>query len=198
MDLGKATQISAESAAQLQEGISLLLSRWTALQMAVESEWGGPDSRLKSKQLVADIFSWLTQSKDPLYIDDLEDFLDEFMLALNTEIADGSIEEIAEKLMIMHEECLEGNFQSVQILKETHPPRRVVPHVRQALSDDTGSDVESIGNDDSSEMAIDALESRSNINHEEPMVDEPRANEAVEAEDEWTKVSSRRNKGRKK
>ena len=71
MDPEKARQISAESAAQLQEGISLLLSRWSALQMAVENEWGGHDSRLKSHQLASDIFSWLTQSKGILIVHNL-------------------------------------------------------------------------------------------------------------------------------
>lgn len=31
---------------------------------------------------------------EPIYIDDLENMLDEFMLSLNTEIDDGSIEEV--------------------------------------------------------------------------------------------------------
>ncbi|KAI3783589.1 hypothetical protein L1987_42673 [Smallanthus sonchifolius] len=44
---------------------------------------------------------------EALYVDQLENLLDDFMLSLNTEIDDG-IEEIAESLMIMHEECLEG------------------------------------------------------------------------------------------
>ena len=194
MDPEKARQISAESAAQLQEGISLLLSRWSALQMAVENEWGGHDSRLKSHQLAADIFSWLTQSKEPLYIDDLENMLDEFMLSLNTEIADGSIEEIAEKVMIMLEECLEGNYKSIQILKETNPPMGVVPHIRQGTSDD---DDESVGEDDSSEMVVDAPQSQANPNHKDMMVDEPRQNVAAEVDDGWTVVASKRNKGRR-
>ncbi|THG05988.1 hypothetical protein TEA_000246 [Camellia sinensis var. sinensis] len=196
MDPGKVAQLSAENAAQLQEGINLLLSRWSALQMAVENEWGGRDSRLKSQQLAADIFSWLTQSKEPLYIDDLENMLDEFMLSLNTEIADGSVEEIAEKLMVMHEECLEGDYKSIQILKETNPPRGVVPHIRQddSSDDDNNDDDGSIGDDDSSEMVVDAPKSQSNMNNNDMMVDEPRPNTAAEAEDGWTVVASKRNK----
>ena len=33
--------------------------------------------------------------------------------------------------MIMHEECLEGNFQSIQRLREV--PTVPVPHVRQVI-----------------------------------------------------------------
>ncbi|KAA8536951.1 hypothetical protein F0562_029429 [Nyssa sinensis] len=194
-----ATQLPAEGAGHLQEGISLLLSRWSALQMAVQNEWGGRDSCQKPQQLAVDILSWFTQSKEPLYIDDLEDMLDEFMLSLNTEIGDGSIEEIAEKLMIMHEECLEGNYKSIESLKENIPPRVAVPHIRQAVSDDEDSDDdnESLGNEASSDMAVDPPESQSNLNQKDITVDERRPKEAAEAEDGWVVVSSRRNRGRR-
>ncbi|KAK6147209.1 hypothetical protein DH2020_018121 [Rehmannia glutinosa] len=114
--------LTAEAAVQLQEGITLTLSRWAALRMAIENEWGGRDSLQKSQQLGDLLFHRLTQSKEQVYIDDIEDMLDEFMLSLNTEIGDGSIEEIAENLMVMREECLEGNFDSIKRLKETNVP----------------------------------------------------------------------------
>lgn len=56
-------QLSDESSVKLQEGINLLLSRWSSLQVAVENEFGGRDSRKRSQQLPIDIFSWFTQSK---------------------------------------------------------------------------------------------------------------------------------------
>ncbi|KAL7137361.1 hypothetical protein ABFS83_10G086200 [Erythranthe nasuta] len=109
---------TAEAAAQLQEGINLVLSRWTALRMAVENEWGGRTSAQKSQQFSRDIFHRLTQSKE-LYIHEVNNMLEEFMLSLNTEIEDGSIEEIAEKMMVMREECLQGNYDSITTLKKT-------------------------------------------------------------------------------
>ncbi|EOY05705.1 hypothetical protein QUC31_016646 [Theobroma cacao] len=103
------TRQKPEAASHLQEEITLLLSRWHGLQMAVQNQWGGHDSFQKSQQLAADIFSWFSQSK-ALQIEDLENLLHESMLlSLNTEIEDGSIEEVAEQLMIMHEEYLHGN-----------------------------------------------------------------------------------------
>ena len=45
------------------EGISMLLSRWTALQMAVQNQWGGRDSFMKSQQLAYEINSWFSQPK---------------------------------------------------------------------------------------------------------------------------------------
>ncbi|KAK9168770.1 hypothetical protein Syun_000910 [Stephania yunnanensis] len=102
------------------EGITLLLSQWTALQMAVENEWGGRDSRNKSQILASDVFTWFTQSKEPLYIDDLERILEEcLLLSFNTEAEDGSIEEVAEELMIMHEDFLQGNYEAVDKLRKS-------------------------------------------------------------------------------
>lgn len=60
---GPPPQLSPESAPLFSEGISLVLSRWSALQMAIENEWGGRGSRALAEQLGSDIFSWFTQSK---------------------------------------------------------------------------------------------------------------------------------------
>ncbi|KAM3400975.1 hypothetical protein ACQJBY_005660 [Aegilops geniculata] len=59
--------LSPQANAALQEGIGLVFGRWTALQMAVENEWGGPDSRAKADQLAASILSWFTNSKGTIY-----------------------------------------------------------------------------------------------------------------------------------
>lgn len=41
--------------------------------------------------------------------------------------------QIAESLMIMHDKCLEGNYQSIQILREADPPAVVVPQIQVGL-----------------------------------------------------------------
>ncbi|XP_059434826.1 uncharacterized protein LOC132167814 [Corylus avellana] len=99
-------QKGSEAISSLGEEISFLLSRWNGLQMAVQNQWGGHDSLQKSHQLATDISSWFSQSKArPLCVEDLENLLHESMLfSFNTEIEDGSIEEVAEQLMIMHED----------------------------------------------------------------------------------------------
>ncbi|XP_009801789.1 uncharacterized protein LOC107807895 [Nicotiana tabacum] len=192
-------QLTAEGAAQFQEGIGLVLGRWTALQMAIENDWGGRGSREKSNQLNVDIFSAFTNSKEKVYMDDIEEILDEFMLSLNTEVNDGSLEEVAEKLMFMHEECLEGNFNSIKLLRETNVGRKPATYVRQDASDDDNSSDdgnENLGNN-SSDMAIDSVETQSNLGQpmvvDEPVVKQP----AAVDEDGWTKVATRRNKGRR-
>ena len=37
--------------------------RWTALCLAVESEWGGRESRQKAEQMYQDILSWFYDNK---------------------------------------------------------------------------------------------------------------------------------------
>ncbi|KAL0337015.1 UNVERIFIED_CONTAM: hypothetical protein Scaly_1976600 [Sesamum calycinum] len=165
--------LTAEAAAQLQEGINLVLSRWAALRMAVDNEWGGRDSLQKSQQLGHHLFHLLTQSK-----------------------GDGSIEEIAEKMMVMHEECLEGNFDTIKRLKETNTPS--VSYIRQPGSNDEEDSEDDAGDDalkEESEMEVDALDHEPGLNQREAMADEPSEKEAPEVVDGWTVVSNRRNKG---
>ncbi|CAA0818828.1 Pre-rRNA-processing protein TSR2- conserved region [Striga hermonthica] len=195
--------LTAEAAAQLQEGIHLLFSRWAALRMAVENEWGGRDSLHKSQQLELSIFHRLTQTKEQVYIDDIEDMLDDFMLSLNTEIGDGSIEEIAEKLMFMREECLEGNFDSIKTLRESDVPTFF--YNRQSGSndhDDSDDDDEDDDNDDnnlveqnSTEMEVDDdPQLQSDHTQKGSMNPEP---SVPKLDDGWTVVASKRNRGKK-
>lgn len=53
------TQLTGEAVNQLREGIDLLLGRWSALQMAIQNEWGGRDTRQKAQQLGVDVYNWL-------------------------------------------------------------------------------------------------------------------------------------------
>lgn len=64
-----ARALSEEAKIVFAEGIGLLLIRWTALQAAVENEWGGRDSRRKAELIVSEIFTWFTQS--PGYVDSI-------------------------------------------------------------------------------------------------------------------------------
>ncbi|KAF1869611.1 hypothetical protein Lal_00017186 [Lupinus albus] len=127
-------RLKGDSVAIFSEGIGLILYRWSALRTAVENEWGGRDSNLKAHQLATDLLSWFTHSKEPLYIDDLENMLEEAMLSLNVEVEDGSVEEVAENLMVMHEEFLDGNFRSLSTLREANLKQAAHPHVAQVMS----------------------------------------------------------------
>ncbi|XP_028555432.1 uncharacterized protein LOC110108026 [Dendrobium catenatum] len=106
MDFGgcveRSSAMSLESKEVLQEGISLVLSQWSALQMAVRHECGGLDSRSKCDELAATLLSWFCQSKG---------FLSNLNIAWDSFLA------IAEQLLLMHEDCLCGNYYMIQKLR---------------------------------------------------------------------------------
>ncbi|XVF57300.1 hypothetical protein PTKIN_Ptkin06aG0194200 [Pterospermum kingtungense] len=191
-------KLAAESAPIFQEGIGLILSRWSALTAAVENEWGGRDSRDKANAICSDVLSFFTQSKsEPLYIDDLENILEEGLLSLNTLVEDGSIEEVAEKLMIMHEECLEGNYHSVEKLRTARPPSANVRPCNDEDEDDDDDEDDSMDADNATDMMVDVPNSQSSLNQASMPVDEPKPNQPAEDEDGWVLVSSSKNKGRR-
>ncbi|PIN19821.1 hypothetical protein CDL12_07487 [Handroanthus impetiginosus] len=89
--------------------------------MAVQNEWGGPDSTKKSQRLASDILSWLFHCKSLVQVEDLENLLHErLLLTFNTEIEDGSIEEVAEQLMIIRDEYIQGNVDHVNSVVESN------------------------------------------------------------------------------
>ncbi|RHN78187.1 putative pre-rRNA-processing protein TSR2 [Medicago truncatula] len=124
------------------EGIGLVLGRWSALQHAIEQGWCKGNSRLEAQNLASNILSWFTHSKN-LDVYDLETLLDKAMDFFKLVHQEGSVEEVAKLLMKMYEECLVGNFMSVERLREAsrnqvaHPP---VGKVVNADGDDDDSD----------------------------------------------------------
>ncbi|KAM3407349.1 hypothetical protein ACQJBY_001028 [Aegilops geniculata] len=181
--------LSPQAAAALQEGIGLVFGRWTALQMAVEKGWGGPDSRAKADQLAASILSWFTNSKGPYYYEDLEDMMfDNIYKSLNSNFADGSIGEVAEQFLIMHEECLENNFSSIEKLRNTRPQGNAVSQSRQMVTEDDDDssddgDEPSMGEDEAARL-------------EDMAVDQPKPSKPTPDADGWTVVPPRRGRGK--
>ncbi|KAJ0964467.1 hypothetical protein J5N97_025605 [Dioscorea zingiberensis] len=187
---GPMPALSLESAARFGEGIALVLSRWTALQMAVQNGWGGRDSRSKADELTSSVLTWFTNTKAPLYIDDLENILDENMvLCFNTEIEDGSVEEVAEQLMIMHEDCLRGNFESIEKLRNSTSTPNAVSQSRQVANENEGksSDEESDeeADEEVSEMMVDEPKLKQTVVDPKP--------KATPDEDGWFVVPAKRN-----
>ncbi|CAH9094190.1 unnamed protein product [Cuscuta epithymum] len=196
--------LTAEAVAQLQEGIALVLARWASLRIAVEQEWGGPTSREKYDDLAARIFSFFTQSKEKVYVYDLEDILDDVMISsFNTELEDGSIEEVAEELMNIHAQCAEGNFECIIDLKRTMPLNSAETYKRQFVINEDDEDDDGVDGDvengmlenDSLDMEVDSSEHQTSVGQRGMLVDESMA--ATATEDGWTVVSSRRKNGRR-
>jgi len=189
--------LTAEEEAILNEGIGLILSRWTAMRAAVDNGWGGRDSQEKAMRTVSNVLDYFTLSKEPTDFDGLADILESGLNELNTVAEDGSLEEVTETLLDLYYECLEGNFQRVEKLRLTDPQTTAsVVKVSDGNdeedeeSDDEEEDAE-MNNDQSTDMMVDASENSSNRKPEAMPVDEPKA------DDGWTVVPSRKNKGKR-
>jgi len=171
-DAGPSQTLNPQSLNLFGQGISLVLSRWITLQMAIENQWGGRDSLQKSHILASKILAWFSQSKEPLYIEDLENELDKRIAELlNTEIDDGSIEKAAEQLMVMYEKCPRMSV----------PGTNAVCQSKRVINDEDASDM-MVDEPVVSKMAV-----------EKPR---PKPKEMAD-EDEWSFVAPRRNRGKK-
>ncbi|XP_057733958.1 pre-rRNA-processing protein TSR2-like [Arachis stenosperma] len=192
-----AKRLQGNSLSLFSEGIGFVLLRWSALRDAVENQWGGPDSRLKADNLATDILSWFTQSREPLDTDDLEDKLYDGMTSLNVVVEAGSIKEVAKNLMVMHEECLEGNFVTIERYRQAivnqaaHP--RAVPQVNDSIIflNEMMMRMRKMMMSKVVKMVKAVLGKLLRID------DEPLKKDAGEAEDGWVVVSKKKNKVRK-
>ena len=52
-----------EQVGHLAYAVRVVFARWTALTMAVENQWGGPDSQGKAQDLVRRVTEWLITTK---------------------------------------------------------------------------------------------------------------------------------------
>jgi len=148
--------MSAEATAALEEGIRLCFNRWTALQLAVENEWGGRSSRQKVQKLQADVLTFFVHSRVQKYIDELEQLLDDNLIQLlNLEAEDESIQEVAEQLMVLHEECAQGNYETVLRLQAAASLSRPAVAGSQQVPNENGDDSDS--DDDLTEGEDDSL-----------------------------------------
>lgn len=46
-----------------EEGCNAIFVRWTALQLAIQNEWGGFQSQQKAEQLYKDVLNWFYTNK---------------------------------------------------------------------------------------------------------------------------------------
>ncbi|KAK9668973.1 hypothetical protein RND81_13G100100 [Saponaria officinalis] len=131
-------KLAGESAKQMEEGISLVFSRWRELLDAVDGMWGGPHSRQKADQFVDSVidFFCLHNGRELPSIGSLEYLLDGGMDSFR--VTSDSVTEVADILMNMYEECLENNYQRIQKLRDTarffDKGTALTPLVRKAAS----------------------------------------------------------------
>ncbi|KMZ56700.1 hypothetical protein ZOSMA_92G00630 [Zostera marina] len=204
--------LTSDSLLLLKEGIDLIFSRWSSIQMAVTNEWGGRDSRLKYDEFCTSILSWFSNCREEPDIHDLEDFIDDNMVdSFNTYIEDGSIEEVAERLMENYGELLSTNTISLPAtgaISLSATATSAVPQSTQLGINDHQIEVASemmtddTNQDSAEEDGWSIIASRRNrhgqrSNHQievasEIMTDD--TNQDSAEEDGWSIIASRRNR----
>ncbi|KAJ2765599.1 rRNA accumulation- protein [Coemansia nantahalensis] len=109
------------------EGVDLILGRWTALELAVQNEWGGADVHEKRDDMVDEIVEHfdklVAKRKTPEPTDLQELLLDILETDFQVSLDDGSEAEVARHLCAIFAECKAGNFSTVDKLAEEREAR---------------------------------------------------------------------------
>jgi len=109
------TEVSQKTGAQLfNEAIASIFKSWSALQLAVQHETGGPQSKEKAEWMVGATETWFYENDD---LEDWEvaDFLEDITSAeFNLEVNDGSHEEIAKKICEYFQFCNNNSESAVR------------------------------------------------------------------------------------
>ncbi|KAF3936757.1 hypothetical protein ABW19_dt0202344 [Dactylella cylindrospora] len=135
-----------------ENGMTILLNTWPALSLAVEQEFGGPDSADKRDWMcgaVADLFT-STPATDA---EDLESFLlqileDEFETALE----DDSAYIVSQRILLLRQQCSSNDFSGVETLQGIWARIGKNKAKVQVVREDSDSDDEEEGED---EMDVD-------------------------------------------
>jgi pre-rRNA-processing protein TSR2 len=101
------------------EGTAIILSTWTALRIAVQNEFGGPDSQAKADWLVQAIVEHFDAEGKGVEVEDLEDILLDVMAReFQVSLEDESEREMANLLFNLYRQCITGNTTLLESLRE--------------------------------------------------------------------------------
>lgn len=196
-----------------EQGVAFALHLWPDLTLAVQNNWGGPDSEDKRDWFagaVVELFPDLSKASaaaaaaaaasaaqdgsadsdepDAGYVEEflLQVMLDEF----EVNVDDDSSFEVAEQIVRVRGECLKGKFEEVEALRRKWEGRKgskVVFKKAEDQDDDTDWDTDEDGDDD--EMEDEDAE----MGDAPPLVQTRREKEAPEVdEDGFTKVTRKK------
>eukprot|EP00026_Physarum_polycephalum_P019389 Phypoly_transcript_21379.p1 GENE.Phypoly_transcript_21379~~Phypoly_transcript_21379.p1 ORF type:complete len:182 (+),score=33.63 Phypoly_transcript_21379:28-546(+) len=163
------------------EAARTVFSSWTALNLAIDNQWGGPASREKGLEML-NYTVRLFRENNKVYPDELEGYYEQYFSDnFNTEAGDDSPGQVADLLIEVHKECMLGNLDRVRQLIGAPPPASSVAQSRR----DNESDDDVSGDEENEDM----------IDTPPPQPQQPPAPKHVVDEDGWETVTSR--KGRR-
>ena len=134
---------------RFREGLESCFRQWTALELAIHHQWGGPGGTAQAGELVDEVMA-LFLGPEIIYKDDVSLVLDDFMETyFNTILEDGSSDELGEILCSMWRQCSAGDFSSAQEIKRKESLRPSV--LQQSRGLQSGGDILEEGDEDGDE-----------------------------------------------
>ncbi len=121
-----------------------MFRQWTALELAVHNQWGGPNSAQHADELVNNIMD-LFDTAEKIYKDDVSLILDDVMEAhFNTICEDESTDELGHLMCVMFNELCVGNMSMLErtLTQERSRPGAVTKSVGIENGDELDSDEE--------------------------------------------------------
>lgn len=148
-----AAAVPEKAIAYFELAVSLYLWRWPALSLAVENEWGGPDSSEKRDWLAGVLADLFTSSKSEVDVEDVEDVAaqvlsDEFSVVLE----DDSAYDVATAICGAWKACQEGRFEGIEALKvqfqNAKPVEKKIAKAKDGDESDSSSGTDAEVDDD--------------------------------------------------
>ncbi|CAI4047176.1 Tsr2p SKDI_12G4610 [Saccharomyces kudriavzevii IFO 1802] len=164
--------------ARFELGVSMMIYKWDALDVAVENNWGGPDSTEKRDWITGVIVDLFKSEKvvDVTLIEEtlLYAMVDEF----ETNVEDDSALPIAMEIINIYNDCFNLNYNKVEKLyldweekQKTRKSKRVV-NVEGDDDDDDDDDDEDEYDDEDDDEEMDELVPDLVSSKAEPVVDD--------------------------
>lgn len=136
---------SEQSFSAFKEGLGSVFRQWTALELAVDQQWGGVNSSEKADQLINSILSMFSSSKK-VYKDEIVVFLEDYLeIEFSIICEDDSPSEIAELLLDMWRQCSIGNFALATNALAREYARHEVLHQSQGMDMESDDEEEGEG-----------------------------------------------------
>ncbi|KAI8141240.1 Pre-rRNA-processing protein TSR2-domain-containing protein [Fennellomyces sp. T-0311] len=153
------------------QGVEYIFKSWTALNLAVEQDWGGVESGEKRDWMMGVIVDYFGSNGKRLDIDDIEAILEQIMTdEFHILLEDDSAYLVAKHLVEMYHQCVRGDFSEVDRLRQKYQSRTpVAASTRQQANDDDDDSSSGEDNDDDMDMDEDDNEPRS---RPEPEIDD--------------------------
>ena len=112
--------MSAEGWEKFDKAIFYIFNTWTALELAINFNWGGKKSKAKIQNLQDDVlylFRSRARKHKVVYSEEVEDILLDMLDRLHTIVEDDSTVTVTDLILKIHKECLNLDYKEVDKLE---------------------------------------------------------------------------------